>query len=234
MGSHDGVGDADERPRHQVTVPAFCIDRTELTQAAYLAFVRATRRPEPGPCEWNGEARWQPEGTYANHPVACVSWHDARAYCEWARKRLPSEAEWEKAARGTDERTYPWGSTPAPSCERAVMDDGRFGCGAGWALAVDRTSRPRPADGASPDGVQDLAGNVWEWVEDDWHESYAVRGRPDDGTAWVDAPRGSRRVVRGGGFWYPAVLVRAALRAWVEPDDTGAARGFRCATSVEP
>jgi formylglycine-generating enzyme required for sulfatase activity len=234
MGSAPGEEDSlgDERPQHPVTVADFELARTETTWAEYARCVAAGAcSPARKSCL---SARFEQSQA---QPAVCLDWTQARAFCAWAGGRLPSEAEWEYAARSGEQGwRYPWGDTPAPTCERAVMDDGRTkgsakgttsGCGEdrAWDVCSKRA-------GNSAHGLCDLAGNVWEWVEDDWHDSYAAAGRPDDGTAWVDSPRGSRRVYRGGSFWNAAANRRAANRSRDEPGLAGDGLGFRCARSA--
>ena len=198
-------GDEDERPPRSRTLPAFVIDRTEVTRAAYAACV-AARRCKPVPPALAG-----PTGADGKLPATNVSWSDARDFCAFAGGRLPSEAEWEKAARGPDGREYPWGADA--SCDRANW--GNFegegpcaGTNPGFPVAVGRY-----ADGASPYGALDMAGNVWEWVADS-----------DD-----EDPK--RRVVRGGSCCSYFVPPRAPNRnAWA-PDYRGADLGFRCAAA---
>ncbi|MEP6651961.1 MAG: formylglycine-generating enzyme family protein [Myxococcales bacterium] len=195
-------GDEDERPVRTEVLPAFAIDKTEVTRVAYAACVRA-RRCRPVPAEMAG-----PVGTDALVPVTGVSWFDARDFCAFAGGRLPSEAEWEKAARGTDGREFPWGAEPA--CARANWGnfDGEGPCAAhnpGFPVAVGRYP-----EGASPYGVLDMAGNVWEWVADRYGED----------------PR--RRVVRGGSCCSYFVPPRAPNRnAWA-PEYRDSDLGFRC------
>jgi eukaryotic-like serine/threonine-protein kinase len=196
-------GDDDERPSRSETVPAFAIDRTEVTRMAYAACV-ATRRCKPVPAAVAG-----PVGGDGNLPVTGVSWFDARDYCAFAGGRLPSEAEWEKAARGTDGREFPWGADAA--CERANWGnfDGEGPCASknpGFPVAVGRYPT-----GASPFGALDLAGNVWEWVADKYDED----------------PR--RRIVRGGSCCSYFVPPRAANRNAWSPEYRDADLGFRCA-----
>ncbi len=193
-------GADDERPLQKRTLGAFHIDRTEVTRAMFARCVAARRCPAP-PLAL---------ATEGNLPVTNVSWHDARAYCAFAGGRLPSEAEWEKAARGTDGREYPWGDDL--DCARSNWGnfDGEGPC------AGKNPGRPvsvgqYPA-GASPYGVLDLAGNVWEWVADTYAE--------DEG----------RRVVRGGSCCSYFVEPRAANRnAWA-PEYRDGDLGFRCAS----
>jgi len=162
MGSENGP--ADERPAHQVSLPAFSIDRFPVTNSQFAALLNAA-----GPVNSAGEklydaddndsrihrrdGKWTADKGYGNHPVVEVSWAGARDYCAWAKKRLPTEAEWEKAARGTDGRKYPWGNE-APDGSHA-----RFNAGYNNTAPVDGYSK-----GASPYGVLDMSGNAWEWV----------------------------------------------------------------------
>jgi len=214
MGSERG--DPDERPTRQVKLAAYSIDRFEVTQAQYERCVQA------GACR---AARRYPDAGGPALPAIGVSWHDARRYCAWAGKRLPSEAEWERAARGQDGRTYPWGA--GLSCAKAnfgsFLGDGPCG-GTNPGRILPVGSRPA---GVSPVGAHDLAGNAWEWVED----VYASYPTGEAGKA--AAPRGeagqARRVVRGGSccsyFAMPTTTNRLAFPADYADNDIG----FRCA-----
>lgn len=145
-----------EQPIRQVQVDAFWMDETEVTVGAYAACVANGACSEPGR---GGSCNWMMAGR-EDHPVNCVSWFQATEYCTWTgegTKRLPTEAEWEKAARGTDVRTYPWGDTPAPSCGHVIMYERTAGCGMNTTWAVGN----KPL-GVAPDGAQDMAGNVQE------------------------------------------------------------------------
>lgn len=230
----DIVAEPDEPPLERVFVAGFWMDETEVTQAMYRACVSAGGCSEPAlPSNWL-------EPGYEDHPVVGVTWSQARDYCAWAGRRLPSEMEWEKAARGTDGRRYPWGWIGAPKTGRRMRanfcdlncpfeyrdktyDDG-------YAQTAPVGSYP---DGASPYGLLDLAGNVWEWVED-VYDREAFRRTPltPSPTPAQDAPR----VVRGGSWaettWNGLVIhLRAANRAFADPALGRADVGFRCALS---
>ena len=235
MGSPEGTGDDDEHPLHDVTLSAYCIDRTEVTVKAYTACVADGRcvaaHIEASPfC--NREDR-------PHHPINCVDWNQASAYCAWAGKRLPTEAEWEYAARGSDGRTYPWGNA-APSAKRLnacgsecvamakrvfdrdwrAMYDGSDG----WETTAPVGGFPA---GASPFGALDMAGNVWEWTAD-WYGPYAAPAATDPhGPA-----TGTARVTRGNGWHaHRAVDLRAAMRSPGDPSVPNNSTGLRCATS---
>jgi len=204
MGSEDG--DSNERPVHPVQVAAFELARTEVTVAQYRACVEAGTCTTEG-LTAHGSCNWGKPGRGC-HPVNCLDWDQARAFAAWVDGRLPSEAEWEYAARsGGRDQAYPWGDEAA-TCERAVMSDGGNGCGEGrtW----DVCSKP---EGNSEQGLCDLAGNVWEWVEDVYQSSYD--GAPADAKAWVES--GGSRVIRGGSWYGGAGGLRAARRSGGDP-----------------
>jgi formylglycine-generating enzyme required for sulfatase activity len=241
---------ANERPLRSIDLPAFYIDRTEVTVAAYRSCVAsgacsadgldmATQtnstwtKPDDGhnttrfgdsyaspTCNWSNPER----GLY---PINCVSWDQARAFCAWAGKRLPTEAEWEKAARGDDERIYPWGDAP-PSCGVAIMDEGGPGCGTNNTAPVG--ARPR---GRSPSGALDMIGNVMEWVSDWYDEGYYAQS---PSVAPPGPPSGRFRVVRGGTWLSRIVGTVNALRISNRYSYTPHAHldfvGFRCARDV--
>ncbi len=208
MGQDDGP--VDERPAHRVELARFMIDRLPVTNADFAAFLdahgpRGIRDAEPYRRydDDDGDARihrvdgrWRADGGLERHPVNEVTWAGARDYCAWKGKRLPTEAEWEKAARGTDARRYPWGNA-APDANRAHF-------GAGWTQTVAVDALPA---GASLYGVQDMAGNQWEWVASlYWPYPYrADDGREDIDTAGV-------RGTRGGGHDSSAAEVTTTQR----------------------
>ena len=212
MGSRSG--EVPERREHTVSLSPFRIDRYETTQAMFARYLAATRSAPPT-CFWDPVAM-------ANHPVVCVRWWDAKAYCEWTRGRLPTEAEWEMAARGKDRRLYPWGFEPA-GCSRAIMEGGtnQGGCGANFAQPVG--SRPQ---GASPFGVQDMSGNAAEWVYDYFDEDY-YGDSPDSNPK--GPAQGSLKVIRGGSWGdnMPRYL-SATQRSRKVPEEANKYVGFRC------
>ena len=214
--------DDDENPYHEVALSTFYMDKTEVTVTAYGECVTAADCVAPSTSE--SFCNWGKSGQ-DNHPVNCVNWDQATAYCEWAGKRLPTEAEWEKAARGTEGWTYPWGNEPA-TCEYAVMDDDGEGCGTGHTWEVCSRS---PA-GDSPYGLCDMSGNVWEWVSD-WHDYEYYKNSPSLNP--TGPASGSYRVIRGGDFSSPEFLApRASDRSssFQSRDDVWGL-GFRCARS---
>ncbi|MCP4603549.1 MAG: formylglycine-generating enzyme family protein [Proteobacteria bacterium] len=210
-------GQAREKPVHSVTLPSFEMTRTEVTVSQYRTCVNSSVCTSVGDfasCNWGVTGR-------ENHPVNCVAWQQAVDFCTWTGGRLPSEAEWEYAARsGGQDITYPWGNLPI-SCEYAVMYGKKSGCGMGSTMKV--CSKPR---GNTYQGLCDMAGNLWEWVRDLYHNDYT--GAPTDGSAWED--QGNRRVVRGGSWYFndPDNL-RTTSRDWNYPTFRYYYNGFRCA-----
>ena len=213
MGSDDRDLDADrdETPQHTVHVDAFWIDRTEVTNEMYRRCV------ESDVCTAPAHSSRYHANEYEKHPALGISWDQAVQYCAWAGRRLPTEAEWEKAARGTDGRLYPWG-TEAPDSSRLNFDH----------LVDDTTEVGKYPAGASPYGVLDMAGNVWEWVADGYDEGYYAKSPEQNPQS--DNPV-NRRVLRGGSWNTEAHNVRVANRFWAFPgrNDTD---GFRCALSA--
>lgn len=210
MGSDDSdlQADSDEKPQHTVYLDAFWIDRTEVTNDRYGQCVQAGQCTEPA-----HSPRYHAI-EYGNHPVLGISWDQAVEYCTWAGRRLPTEAEWEKAARGMDGRLYPWG-TDAPDSNRLNFNH----------LVDDTSEVGKYPGGASPYGVLDMAGNVWEWVADGYEEGYYAKS-PDRNPQGGEAV--NRRVLRGGSWSTEAHNVRTTNRFWAFPgrNDTD---GFRCA-----
>jgi formylglycine-generating enzyme required for sulfatase activity len=213
----------DEYPPHTVYLDAFYVDKYEVTNAQYRACMEA------GACDTPKNTTYYGNADYAKHPVVYVTWDDADAYCRWAGERLPTEAQWEKAARGTDGRTYPWGKTFDGSklnfCDKncpynykdASVDDG-------YAGTAPVGSYP---DGASPYEALDMAGNVWEWVAD-WYNSDYYASSPESNPKGPAS--GDERVLRGGSWSYYAASVRAASRGKPAPGPDHDV-GFRCVQS---
>jgi formylglycine-generating enzyme required for sulfatase activity len=203
-----------EFPRHRVRLGPYAMAQYPVTVAQYEYFAQATGYPL--------HEYWKLINRYGNYPVVMVSWEDAKAYCRWLTEKtgkpvtLPSEGQWEMAARGTDERIYPWGDEAADT-NRANYE---FNIGAMSPVGIFPM-------GKSCFKAVDMAGNVWEWIEDDWHENY--EGAANDGSSWADDPRGSFRVLRGGGWGDPARLCRAACRDGCEPGRRDIGIGFRLA-----
>jgi formylglycine-generating enzyme required for sulfatase activity len=232
MGSPGSQGDDDEHPRHPVTFgEPFALGKTEVTFDDYDRFARATGRALPEDDGWGR----------GNRPVIHVSWEDAVAYTAWlssqtgAQYRLPSEAEWEYGARAGTQTTYWWGDDALAACAHANLGDQSVerlrsnwsqtaSCDDGYAATA-----PVGSFSANPFGLCDTAGNVWEWVADCYHASYA--GAPSDGTAWVGGDC-ARRVVRGGSWVGKPVYLRSASRTRVTPDFRHNLIGFRLARTL--
>jgi formylglycine-generating enzyme required for sulfatase activity len=211
MGSQDG--DADERPAHKVQVNAFSMDVYEVTVRQYAEFLRAEGFNSP--LDW----KTMNQPTHQKYPVANVDWADAAAYCKWAGKRLPTEAEWEKAARGTDGRLYPWGNDPPTPLH---ANYGKTGSHNYEALAPVGTFE----NGKSPYGIYDMAGNVWEWVSD-WYDTDYYKNSPQQNPE--GPPTGGFKVIRGGAWNTSARNLRSSDRYWDPPSFRSLYfPGFRC------
>jgi serine/threonine-protein kinase len=211
--------------RREIHIDAFYMDRTPVTNEQFQVFIDATRYEPDDDDDGRFLTHWR-KGRYPRglerHPVTFVSWFDARAYAAWAGRRLPTEAEWEKAARGTDGRKYPWGKSE-PTASHAS-----------FARAHDGTTPVGSyPDGASPCGALDMAGNVWEWCDDVDDEAFYENGPPMNprSTASLGNKR-ARYVMRGGSFMYDARALRTFARIGFDPHYRFAEGGFRCAKSV--
>ena len=245
-GRYDDVG-----PRHEVTLRSpFALGRYEVTRREYAAFVSATGWSSRGCYQWEGrwklddDASWRAPGFAQGegHPVVCVNWTDAQAYVRWLREetgkgyRLPSEAEWEYAARGGTTTSRYWGNMSSAQCA--------YGNGAdaaakrvhpGWTVASCDDGAVHTASVGSYEanafGLFDMLGNVWEWTEDCWHGTYA--GAPGDGSAWTRGGDCGRRVLRGGSWRSHPPYVRSASRNRYTTGDRLGAAGFRVSRTLD-
>ena len=206
----------DEGPQNRVTISRpYALSIHEITFAEYDSFADTTGRQLPKDEGWGRLDR----------PVINVSWEDATAYARWLSEqtgqdyRLPTEAEWEYAVRSGSTTAYSFGADPSRVGEYAWYND-------------NSGNKTHPVGQKKPNawGLYDMHGNVWEWVEDDWHENY--NGAPDDGRAWIDDPRGAGRVVRGGSWYFVAHGCRSAYRNYYWPDFRNDLVGFRLSRSV--
>ena len=232
MGGIDPAAFEDEKPVHKVTMNAFWIDKIEVTNAMYADCVSAGACDLPNTFQSDTRQSYFNNPEFADYPVVYVSWGQADAYCEWAGRRLPSEAEWERAARGDDFRTFPWGD------DRATSTYANFN----YYLGDTNRVGSYPA-GASPYGALDMAGNVAEWVNDFYDGEYYSAAINNNPTGPIARNNYFKRVVRGGSFGDDEVFIRVSKRASVlgpnpaadldSPEFIGeyASRiGFRCAS----
>jgi formylglycine-generating enzyme required for sulfatase activity len=193
MGDDDTEFIKSKNPRHMVSLSGYYIYKNLVTVAMYVKFCQVTGRQMPPKPAWGGQE---------DHPIVNVTWDDASAYCKWAGVALPTEAQWEKAARGTDGRKFPWGDT---------FDASKLQCSK-WSMSDAKGTAPVGSfpSGASPYGVLDMAGNVWQWCSDWYDEDYC---KSDHGSDPAGPDSGSFRLVRGGSWDYEdADLFRSAFR----------------------
>ena len=221
MGSAEGKGRPDEWPQRSVYLDAFAIDQVEVTNERYMVFVTATGHRNP-PNPYGSGTLTSIKGI-EQLPVVQTSWYDANAYCGWAKKRLPTEAEWEKAARGEDGRKFPWGND-APTPRRANFDRE-------W--ADEKTLSPVGSlpEGDSPYGVKDMAGNAREWVSD-WYDATYYEHAPTRNPQGPDK-KGVVRSIRGGSWHSPLADITASARGRGGFALQTHGTGFRCARSIE-
>ena len=207
-------GREDENPEHNVSVTAFYIDTYEVTNLQYKEFIEVTGHRAPA--HWRN--RTFPEARRANHPVVNVSWDDACAYASWVGKRLPTEAEWERAALGDGRDEYPWGKSTGTETANFDNVDGKT-------MEVDKFPK-----GKSTFGVWDMYGNVGEWVSD-WYDDKFYDGSPDDNPTGPDT--GFQRVFRGGAYHENRMGIRGKSRHFAMPQAISDYIGFRCAMDEE-
>jgi formylglycine-generating enzyme required for sulfatase activity len=218
--NEDPEAEGDEAPVHQVTLKSFRVGRFPVTVQEFARFVKAGGYATQKHWEAGGfrqftePDKWDSQKQFPNRPVVGVSWFEAAAYCAWAGGRLPSEAEWERVARGPNGARYPWGDGPLLDHSRANYE---------WAVG-----HPSPVglfpEGNSIEGFCDLLGNVWEWCGD-WYGEYSEETKLNP----VGPKKGERRVVRGGAWYSDPQFVRVSSRARDEPTDRVGSIGFRCA-----
>lgn len=212
MGSNDYD---DEKPPHTVYLDEFWMDKYEVTNALYKRCVNAGKCSAPNPTSSFTRNSYYGNIQFDNYPVIYVSWNDANAYCAWAGKKLPAEAQWEKVARGTDARIYPWGNTFDK--DKLNSDEGGKG---------DTTAVGSYPTGASPYSAMDMAGNVWEWVAD-WYDAQYYRNTPTRNPTGPTS--GTSHVLRGSGWFSYSDRMRVPRRFGYAPSDRTSNIGFRCA-----
>ena len=214
MGVSGNSSARDDQPRHNVIIGSFWINRTEVTNAMYALCVKA------GGCNLSFKKKTNThyfDARYADHPVVYVTWYDAARYCSWVDGRLPTEAEWERAASGDGNRIYPWGNKK-PNLDLANVGD--------MHLSTTHVGSQQP--GASPFGVRDMGGNVREWVADRYARNYyKVSGDINP----KGPSKGNFRVVRGAAWSDPIALARVTSRKFSDPSSAVNNLGFRCAFS---
>ncbi len=213
---------SDEGPQHTVHLPSYWIDKYEVTNLQYQQFIEATgkRAPDHFASLRVGVNRTFPAGK-ADHPVTLVSWHDANAYCDWASKRLPTDQEWEKAARGTDGRMFPWGNQ---------FDINQVNTPVRWERlkqAGDTTPAGAFPGGASPYGALDMSGNAWEWTAS-WYQAYPGNKKTSENYGEI------YKTLKGGSWWdcsfYKCGISAPVFnRAFFNTKVKNASFGFRCA-----
>jgi formylglycine-generating enzyme required for sulfatase activity len=224
-----------EQPQHTLYLPRYATGKTPVTNAQYAAFLQATGYDPPPHWRFLFWKKRSPPRGKAEHPVVCVSWHDAVAYCQWLSEitskpyHLPSEAQWEKASRGCDGRIYPWGDD---------WDPGRCNIG-----VVTGQENATPVDaylsGASPYGLLDTVGNVWEWTRSLWgrklpEPAFGYPYDAHDGRENLAASNSVRRVLRGVSFFNDVGAARCAYRYRYSPNNRYFSIGFRIALETDP
>ncbi|MBA4384625.1 MAG: formylglycine-generating enzyme family protein [Anaerolinea sp.] len=219
MGSVNGEGDSDEEPQHSVFLDSYWIDQFEITNAMYANCVNAGVCSLPVSLASYSISHYFGNPEYEDFPVVNVTWYQARKYCQWVERSLPSEAQWEKAARGNNGAKYPWGNTDPneklANYSEIKNDLSRVGCF---------------PQGASPYGAMDMAGNAAEWVEDFYGEypttTYTFANP-------LGPETGSYRILRGGSWIIGPYLIRSSERFWASPFYADYDSGFRCALAQQ-
>lgn len=217
-------GGRDEYPNHEVDLPDYYMDKYEVTNGRYLEFIRQTGHRAPKHPRDADKDLWQ-DGLMPESidplPVINVDWFDAKAYCEWAGKRLPTEAEWEKAGKGTDDRRFPWGDVE-PTHKHLNFNQKWRG---------EKTLVPVGIyePGKSPYGLYDMAGNVWEWVAD-WYDPTYYQKSPRYNPQGPE--QGKWKVIRSSGWQVETPQVRVFTRVASDPLDRNNSTGFRCAADA--
>jgi serine/threonine-protein kinase len=234
MGSNklkDSMANDDELPQHTIYLDAYWIDQTMVTNAQYAHCTSSGECAPPGNTSSNSRSSYYENSQYDDYPVIYLDWNQAQAYCTWAGRRLPSEAEWEKAARGIDGRIYPWGDDVLQGKLFNYCDKN---CPFAWKITSvdDGYADTSPVGiypaGASPYGVLDMAGNVWEWVHDWYSESYYQQSPARNPTG---PATGTKHVLRGGSWYDNVHSARSANRNKDIPYYSSNIIGFRCASS---
>jgi eukaryotic-like serine/threonine-protein kinase len=237
MGGMDVYRENDEQPPHEVKLASFWIDQVEVTNGMYDLCVQAGICRPPREVRSDNREEYFGNPEFRDYPVVNVAWYDADAYCAWAGRRLPTEAEWERAARGDDKRNYPWGDEPPHEFNSNSLN-----------TVGDTTRVGSYPEGASPFGILDMAGNVWEWVADRYRPDYYSKSP-------LENPQGptqeevftTLRVMRGGSFQEDGIFLRLVNRSFLEGPDPKADPkkdeayygrsstriGFRCAQDGE-
>lgn len=246
-GSPAGQGDPDEQPQRTIHLGAFYLDRYEVTNRQYQAFLKTTNHRVPEHCCDPSYNLWKDTEiapALLNHPVVNVDWFDAQSYCQWADKRLPTEAEWEKAAKGSEGRVFPWGNNWEPTRANGVS----YWAGrdfatpeeakAWWGDAGAEISQTKGIQGiltmpvtaleqsATPTGLMHMAGNVWEWIAD-WYDPNYYATSPDRSPKGPET--GEYKVLRGGAWLNHRHLLRTTARDGSRPTMRNHGTGFRCA-----
>ena len=211
---------SDDSPEHLVNLDAFWIDQTEVTNSMYAKCVEAGICNPPNSSASKTRSSYYGNSQFNNYPVIYVNWNMAKAYCEWVDRRLPTEAEWEKAARGTDGRIFPWGNDP-PNTNLLNYNN----------TVGDTTEVGKYPNGASLYGAVDMAGNVWEWVAD-WYDTAYYLGSPSFNPPGPVS--GTNRVDRGGSWGNSETKIRSAYRYGLNPISADDSLGFRCVMDATP